>query len=219
MQSTQQHLNYMKNKSGTLFIIAAPSGAGKTSLIKSLLSEVKDIDLSISYTTRKPREGEKDGEAYYFIDEDKFKKLINENYFLEYAKVFDHYYGTPKDWVEQEMDKGRNFILEIDWQGAQQIKSRLRSSVGIFILPPSYQSLRERLLNRQNDELDTIERRMDAAKEEISHYKEFDYIVINDDFEQALDEIKAIINATNLGSCRQSDFYDDFVAQIMAQDD
>ncbi len=207
------------NKSGTLFIIAAPSGAGKTSLIKTLVSEINNIDISISYTTRKPRADEKNGEAYYFIDESEFKKLINKNYFLEYAKVFDNYYGTPKDWVEQEMLTGKNFILEIDWQGAQQVKSQLRNSVGLFILPPDYHSLRERLLSRQNDELETIERRMEAAREEISHYKEFDYIVINDNFEKALAEIEAIITATNLGCCRQSDFYDDFVAQIMAHDD
>jgi guanylate kinase len=209
----------MINKSGTLFIIAAPSGAGKTSLIKSLISEIKNIDVSISYTTRKPRPDEKEGEAYYFIDESEFKNLITQNRFLEYAKVFDHYYGTSKDWVEQEMLTGKNFILEIDWQGAQQVKSQLRNSVGIFILPPDYHSLRERLVNREDDELETIQRRMDAAREEISHYKEFDYIVINDDFEQALAEIKAIITATNLGSCRQTAFYDDFVGQIMAQED
>lgn len=207
----------MENKVGTLFIIAAPSGAGKTSLIKALVSEVDNIDVSVSYTTRKPRPGEKDGEAYNFIDETEFKDLIKQNRFLEYAKVFDNYYGTSKDWVEQEILTGKNFILEIDWQGAQQIKSKLRNSVSIFILPPDYQSLRERLLNRQNDALDTIEQRMNAARDEISHYKEFDYIVINDNFEQALAEIKAIISATNLGTCRQTAFYDDFVGQIMAQ--
>jgi guanylate kinase len=209
----------MNKKSGTLFIIAAPSGAGKTSLIKSLISEVENIDVSISYTTRQPRADEVNGEAYNFIDETEFKALVNKNYFLEYARVFDNYYGTPKDWVEKEMLTGRNFILEIDWQGAQQVKSQLRNSVGIFILPPDYNTLRERLLSRQNDELDTIERRMGAACEELSHYKEFDFIVINDDFQQALAEIKAIITATNLGSCRQSGFYDNFVGQIMAQKD
>lgn len=208
----------MNNKVGTLFIIAAPSGAGKTSLIKSLVSEDNNIDVSISYTTRKPRPEEKDGEAYYFIDESEFKNLIKQNHFLEYAKVFNNYYGTPKDWVEQKMLTGKNFILEIDWQGAQQVKSKLRNSVGIFILPPDYHSLRERLLNRQKDKLETIERRMDAARKEISHYKEFDYIVINNDFELALAEIKTIITATNLGSCRQSAYYADFVDKIMVQE-
>ncbi len=209
----------MANKNGTMFIIAAPSGAGKTSLIKSLVSEVHNIDVSISYTTRKPRHDEKEGEAYFFVDENEFKKLINKNHFIEYAKVFDNYYGTAKDWVEKEMRTGRNFILEIDWQGAQQVKSKLRNSVSIFILPPDYQTLRDRLVDRQNDEMQTINRRMDAAQKEISHYKEFDYIIINDDFDQALAEIKAIITATNLGSCRQSSFYDEFIGQILAQND
>jgi len=208
----------MNNKVGTLFIIAAPSGAGKTSLIKSLVSEDNNIDVSISYTTRKPRPEEKDGEAYYFTDESEFKNLIKQNHFLEYAKVFNNYYGTPKDRVEQKMLTGKNFILEIDWQGAQQVKSKLRNSVGIFILPPDYHSLHERLLNRQKDKLETIERRMDAARKEISHYKEFDYIVINNDFELALAEIKTIITATNLGSCRQSAYYADFVDKIMVQE-
>ena len=207
----------MINKKGTLFIIAAPSGAGKTSLIRALVEDIHNIDVSISYTTRKPRHDEKDGEAYYFIDEEKFKQLINENFFLEYAKVFNHYYGTPREWVEKELETGRNFILEIDWQGARQVKSLLRGSVSIFILPPDYDSLRKRLINRQGDELETIDYRMKAAKEEISHYKEYDYIIINDAFEKAINEIKAIITATNLGSCRQSAYYDDFVSNIMAQ--
>ncbi len=209
----------MKNKTGTLFIIAAPSGAGKTSLIHALVEDIHNIDVSVSYTTRKPRQDEKDGESYFFVDEEKFKQLINKNYFLEYAKVFNHYYGTPRDWVENEMKTGRNFILEIDWQGAKQVKSQLRNSVSIFILPPDYHSLRKRLTDRQGDEQDTIDFRMQAAKEEISHFKEFDFIVINDDFKQALSELKAIITATNLRSCRQAAFYEDFVGQIMAQDD
>ncbi len=209
----------MNSKSGTLFIIAAPSGAGKTSLVKAIIEQVDNIEVSISYTTRAPRHDEKNGEAYHFIDENEFKTLIKQNRFLEHASVFDHHYGTSRDWVEKELASGKNIILEIDWQGAQQIKSQFRNSVGIFILPPDYHTLRERLLGRQNDEQETINRRMDAAREEISHYKEFDYIVINDDFEQTLTEIKTIITATNLGSCRQSVFYDDFVSQILSHVD
>ena len=209
----------IKNKSGTLFIIAAPSGAGKTSLIKSLITGENNIDVSISYTTRKPRAGEKDGEAYNFVNETVFIDLIKKDYFLEYAKVFGNYYGTPKDWVEQEMLTGKNFILEIDWQGALQIKSQIRNSVSIFVLPPSYKTLRARLTSRKKDNLEIIEQRMDAACEEISHYRDFEYIVINDDFKSAVKEIKAIITATNLGACRQSTFYDDFISQIMAQKD
>ena len=209
----------MTSKSGTLFIISAPSGAGKTSLVKALIEQTENLDVSISHTTRQPRNDEKNGEAYYFINEDEFKNLINQNRFLEYAKVFDHYYGTSRDWVEQELTSGKNFILEIDWQGARQVSSQLRNCVSIFILPPNYHSLRERLVNRHNDEPETIDFRMNAAKEEISHYKEYDYIIINDTFEQALAEIKAVITATNLGTCRQSTFYDEFVSYIMAQDD
>lgn len=209
----------MTNKSGTLFIISAPSGAGKTSLIKALLKQIENLDVSISHTTRKPRQDEKDGEAYYFIDEDEFKTMVNQNRFLEYAKVFNHYYGTSRDWVKKELTTGKNFILEIDWQGARQVSSQLRNSVSIFILPPDYHSLRDRLLNRQNDEPETIQFRMTAAKEEMSHYKEYDYIIINDNFEQALAEIKAVITATNLSTCRQSAFYDEFVGDIMAQND
>jgi len=209
----------MNNKSGTLFIIAAPSGAGKTSLVKAIVEQADNIDVSISHTTREPRHDEKNGEAYHFIDETEFKSFIKQNRFLEHAKVFDSHYGTSRDWVEQQLTAGKNIILEIDWQGAQQIKSQLRNSVGIFILPPDYQTLRERLVGRQNDDQNVINRRMSAAREEISHYKEFDYIVINDDFEQALSELKTVITATNLGSCRQSAFYTDFVGKIMAQKD
>ena len=208
----------MQNKkNGTLFIIAAPSGAGKTSLIKALVEQIENLSVSISYTTREPRPDETDGECYHFIDENRFKGLINQNCFLEYAKVFEHYYGTPRDWVEQELKAGNNIILEIDWQGAEQVNSQLRGSVSIFVLPPDYQTLKDRLVSRQNDDMETIEFRMDAAREEISHYKDFDYIVINDDFDTAVSEIEAIITASNLGKCRQSGFYDEFVAQIMAE--
>ena len=209
----------MNKKSGTLFIIAAPSGAGKTSLVKAIIEQVDNIEVSISHTTRNPRHDEKDKVAYHFTDENEFKNLIKQNEFLEYAKVFDNYYGTSRNWVEQELASGKNIILEIDWQGAQQVKSQLRGSVNIFILPPDYQTLRERLIGRQNDDPETIDRRMSAAREEVSHYKEFDYIVINDDFEQALAELKAIIKATNLASCRQSAYFDDFVSKIINQED
>lgn len=207
----------MNKKSGTLFIIAAPSGAGKTSLVKAIIEQVDNTEVSISHTTRNSRHDEIEGKAYYFTDENEFKNLINQNEFLEYAKVFDNYYGTSRKWVEQALASGKNIILEIDWQGAKQVKSSLRGSVGIFILPPDYLTLRTRLVDRQNDEQEIIDRRMSAAREEISHFKEFDYIVINDDFEQALTEIKTIISATNLGSCRQSGFYERFVDQILNQ--
>lgn len=206
-------------KSGTLFIIAAPSGAGKTSLVKALAEQSDELAVSVSHTTRQARADEENGRDYYFIDETDFKKRVNANEFLEYAKVFGNYYGTSREAVETQLASGKNIILEIDWQGAEQVKSQLRNCVSIFVLPPDYKTLRDRLISRQKDAMETIEQRMAAAENEISHYKDFDYIVINDNFETALSELKMIITATNLGTCRQSDFYDDFVGQIMAQKD
>ena len=205
--------------SGTLFIIAAPSGAGKTSLVKALSKKTNNLSISISHTTRQPREDEREGEDYFFIEEKKFIDLVKENYFLEYAKVFDNYYGTSRSLVGSEIEAGRNVILEIDWQGAKQVKSVELEIISIFILPPNYQALRERLLNRKKDNIQTIERRMSAALEEISHYKEFDFIVINDDFEQTLTKLNEIIVSPSTNLHRQSNFYDNFVSQIMAQQD
>ncbi|MEQ8427455.1 MAG: guanylate kinase [Gammaproteobacteria bacterium] len=209
----------MSYKKGSLFIISAPSGAGKTSLVKALLERFPDLSVSVSHTTRKPRTGEVDGKDYYFVDEPQFRAMINDNQFLEYARVFDNYYGTSRQQIEEDLKSGTNIILEIDWQGARQIKSLLRSAVGIFVLPPDYDALRERLANRHTDDSETVENRMQQAREEISHYKEYDYVVINDDFDDAVNELAAIVTATNLGSCRQSAYYDDFVGQMMAHED
>lgn len=209
----------MTHKKGSLFIISAPSGAGKTSLVKALLQRCHDLSVSISHTTRAPRAGEVDGKDYYFVDEPQFRKMINDNQFLEYARVFDNYYGTSRQRIEEDLKSGHNIILEIDWQGARQVKSLLRSAVGIFVLPPGYDVLRERLDNRHTDNSETVEYRMQQAREEISHYKEYDYVVINDDFDDAVSELTAIITATNLGSCRQSAYYEEFVGQMMAHAD
>ena len=209
----------MTHKKGSLFIISAPSGAGKTSLVKALLQRCDDLSVSISHTTRAPRAGEVDGKDYYFVDEPQFRKMINDNQFLEYARVFDNYYGTSRQRIEEDLKSGHNIILEIDWQGARQVKSLLRSAVGIFVLPPGYDVLRERLDNRDTDNSETVEYRMQQAREEISHYKEYDYVVINDDFDDAVSELTAIITATNLGSCRQSAYYEEFVGQMMAHAD
>ena len=205
--------------SGTLFIIAAPSGAGKTSLVKELSKKTNNLSISTSHTTRQPRKDEVEGEDYFFIEEKNFIDLIKKNFFLEYAKVFDNYYGTSRSLVESEIEAGKNVILEIDWQGAKQVKSIGLKVVGIFILPPNYQALRERLLNRNKDNIQTIERRMSAALEEISHYKEFDFIVINEDFEQTLTKLNEIMVSPNTNLHRQSNFYDNFVNQIIAQQD
>ena len=207
------------NKIGTLFIIAAPSGAGKTSLVRALLGRQEGVAVSVSHTTRPPRPGEADGEAYHFVTETEFKALIRQDHFLEYARVFDHYYGTSRERVLATLAAGTSLILEIDWQGARQVAARQADCVSIFILPPDYASLRQRLLQREKDPLETIERRMYAAREQLAHYKEFDYIVVNDEFERALGEIMAIMTAANLGRRRQLAYYDDFVAKIIAQQD
>ncbi len=208
----------MSHKSGTLFMVSAPSGAGKTSLVKALVEQVDNLSVSISHTTRKPRIGEVNGEAYHFVDEAEFKQMIKDNRFLEHARVFKHHYGTSKQHIEEDLAAGKNIILDIDWQGARQIKSLLRNSVGIFVLPPDYHSLRDRLINRHDEDMEMVEYRMQQARNEMSHYKEYDYVVINDDFDAAVVDLTAIISATNLGSCRQSAYFDQIVNEIMAEE-
>ena len=204
---------------GTLFIIAAPSGAGKTSLVKELLKKIDNLSVSTSYTTRQPRKNEVDGKDYHFIEEKKFKDLINKDIFLEYAIVFGNYYGTSHFSVKSELETGKNIILEIDWQGMRKIKSAGLTLTSIFILPPSYRTLRERLLNRNEDNIKIIDQRMSAAIEEISHYNEFEFIIINDDFEETLIKLEEIISNPMTSSCRQSAFFDNFIEQMMAQKD
>ena len=204
---------------GTLFIIAAPSGAGKTSLVKELLKKIDNLSVSTSYTTRQPRKNEVDGKEYHFIEEKKIKDLINKDFFLEYAIVFGNYYGTSHFSVKSELETGKNIILEIDWQGMRKIKSAGLTLTSIFILPPSYRTLRERLLNRNEDNIKIIDQRMSAAIEEISHYNEFEFIIINDDFEETLVKLEEIIGNPMTNSCRQSAFFDNFIEQMMVQKD
>ena len=204
---------------GTLFIIAAPSGAGKTSLVKELLKKIDNLSVSTSYTTRQPRKNEVDGKDYHFIEEKKFKDLINKDFYLEYAIVFGNYYGTSHFSVKSELETGKNIILEIDWQGMRKIKSVGLTLTSIFILPPSYRTLRERLLNRNEDNIKIIDQRMSAAIEEISHYNEFEFIIINDDFEETLVKLEEIIGNPMTNSCRQSAFFDNFIEQMMVQKD
>ncbi len=204
-----------QRKTGSLFVVSAPSGAGKTSLIQALVNDIASLKVSVSHTTRLPRANEKDDVAYHFVNETEFKDMIKQNLFLEYATVFEHYYGTSRSWVEEQHELGYDILLDIDWQGAQQIKSRFTGAVSIFILPPTYSSLYDRLAGREDDETD-IERRMQDAKNEISHCREYDFIIINDEFDQAVTELKSIIQATNLYSCRQAPFYDNFVKGLIA---
>lgn len=179
----------------SLYIVAAPSGAGKTSLVRALLDAEPGVVVSVSHTTRAMRPGEQDGVHYNFIDIPRFEALVAEGRFLEHARVFDNYYGTSRDWVEATLASGKDVILEIDWQGARLVRQAFADAVGIFILPPSREALRERLQGRGQDSAETIERRMQEAKSEIAHYDEFDYVVVNDDFGQALAELRTILAA------------------------
>ena len=193
------------SEKGTLFIIAAPSGAGKTSLVRALLASSHNIVASISYTTRPKRPGECDGVDYHFVDRDTFRKLIQAGDFLEYAQVFDHYYGTSRTQVLEQLDKGLDVILEIDWQGAQQVRRAIANTVSIFILPPSRQALEDRLVSRKQDSEEVVKRRLQDAMTEISHYDEFDYVVVNDDFDATLNEMLAIIKSPLMGKKSLSD--------------
>ena len=178
-----------------LIVIAAPSGTGKTSLIEALLKDSTDMkfNLSISYTTRKKRINEKDGESYLFIDKKEFERMLENKDFLEHAEVFGNFYGTSKSWVEEQLKEGKNILLELDWQGAVQVKSAYPSAVTIFILPPSYKDLELRLIERDLDKKIVIEKRLAEAKKEIEQGQSFDFLVVNDEFEKALRDLKYIV--------------------------
>lgn len=178
-----------------LIVIAAPSGAGKTSLIEALVKDSTDMkfNLSISYTTRKKRINEKDGESYLFIDKKEFERMLENKDFLEHAEVFGNFYGTSKSWVEELLKEGKNILLELDWQGAVQVKSAYPSAVTIFILPPSYKDLELRLIERDLDKKVVIEKRLAEAKKEIEQGQSFDFLVVNDEFEKALRDLKYIV--------------------------
>ena len=180
---------------GTLFIISAPSGAGKTSLVAEILARMDNIQASISHTTRAARSGETDAVNYHFVSQQTFHSMVADNAFLEHAEVFGNFYGTCRQWVQETLNAGTDVILEIDWQGAEQVRQQFAQSKSIFILPPSKQALRERLNGRGQDDIEVINKRIAAATEEMSHYVEADYLVINDDFDLALEQLKGIISA------------------------
>ena len=189
---------------GNLFVVVAPSGAGKTSLVNELLKREPNIHLSISYTTRAPREGESHGREYHFVDKAAFEAMIAAGDFLEHANVYGNYYGTSKRWIERELAGDHDVLLEIDWQGAQQLRALFRHMVGIFILPPSLGELRKRLESRGKDSRETIERRMASAREDISHVLEFEYIIVNESFEEALADLRSVVRATRVSRAQQS---------------
>lgn len=178
---------------GKLFVIAAPSGAGKTSLVRALMEHVPSLHFSISYTTRKPRPNEQHSRDYFFVDHAEFERMVAAGEFLEHARVFDNYYGTSKPQVEGMLARGDNVLLEIDWQGAQQIRRALPECKSIFILPPSREALEQRLRGRNTDNDEVIARRLRDSIADMSHWNEFDYVVVNDDFKRATDELETIV--------------------------
>ncbi|MDH5784112.1 MAG: guanylate kinase [Chromatiales bacterium] len=188
-------MSEQQNNPGTLYIISAPSGAGKTSLVKALLERTGQIMVSVSNTTRGARPGEVDGKDYHFTEVETFKQMIEQGAFLEHAQVFDNFYGTSQGNVVEQLATGMDVILEIDWQGAQQVREKMPEAVSIFILPPSREELEKRLRGRGTDADDVIAKRLGEAVSEMCHYREFDYLVFNDDFNTALDELRAIVLA------------------------
>jgi guanylate kinase len=189
---------------GSLYTVSAPSGAGKTSLVTALIKATPNVKVSISHTTRSKRPGEENGVNYHFTEPQKFQTMLEEQAFLESAQVFGNYYGTSKQWVEQTLNNGDDVILEIDWQGAEQIKRLLPETIAIFILPPSRATLEERLTNRGQDDQSVISQRMAEAVSEMSHYEQGEYLVINDDFDTALADLQIILRSSRLLQNRQS---------------
>lgn len=193
----------MPEVEGLLFIVAAPSGAGKSSLVKALLEDIPDLALSISYTTRAPRPGEQNGREYHFVDQATFARMREAGEFLECAEVHGNWYGTSKAQIGRLRAAGRDVVLEIDWQGAQQVRRLFPDAIGIFILPPSLEELGRRLINRGQDSEEVIRRRLAAAAAEIGHAVEFDYAIINNDFERARGDLAAVVRASRLAMERQ----------------
>ncbi len=205
-------------KRGILLIVSAPSGAGKTTLVQALADQSDgEVVISVSHTTRPKRPDEVDGVAYHFIEEDAFRNMASNGEFLEYATVFDYHYGTSRAWVEEQLQLGKNVILEIDWQGAEQVNKFFPRSVSIFVLPPSYETLEQRLRGRGNDDEKVIARRMQDALNEISHYRGYDYVVVNDSFDEALGHMQAIVHSSRHSLVYQSEFYDRFVSKLTEQ--
>ena len=206
----------MTHRTGTLYIISAPSGAGKSSLVKALTDADEQIRISVSHTTRAMRPGETDGVNYHFVDRAEFVRLVEHGDFLEQAEVFGNLYGTSQSRLQQTLDEGHDLILEIDWQGAEQVRRQMPEARSIFILPPSQQALRQRLTNRGQDSDAIIEGRMREAVSEMSHYVEYDFLIINDDFAHALDDLKAIFRANRLQQRPQQQHFTQLLSELLA---
>ena len=200
--------------SGTLFIVSSPSGGGKTSLVKALLEAEPEVRLSISHTTRPPRAGEVDGRDYHFISLDAFQRMLNAGEFLESAEIYGNRYGTSQKWIEGERAAGRDVLLEIDWQGAQQVRKLIREVVSIFILPPSLEILEARLKGRAQDTSAAVARRLAAAREEISHAAEYNYVIINEVFDRAALDLRSIVRAERLKLPRQVARHGDLINRM-----
>ena len=200
--------------SGNLFIVSAPSGAGKTSLVGALLAATPGIALSISYTTRPPRAGEVNGKDYHFVSRDTFLEMAGHGDFLESAEIYGNLYGTSQTWIQAEIDAGRDILLEIDWQGASQVRRLFPTAISIFILPPSIEILEQRLHGRGKDSPEVIARRMRAAREEISHVAEFDYVIINDKLDEAVRQLQAVVLAEDVRRPRQLARHQELIHQL-----
>ena len=201
---------------GTLYIISAASGAGKTTLVNAVLQQVDDLEVSVSHTTRAPREGEVDGVNYHFVDKHRFEEMVEASEFIEYATVFGNMYGTSRQHIQEQLLKGKDVILEIDWQGARQIRQLMPDCRSVFIVPPSTEELRQRLTSRGTDDEDIIARRMQEAISEMSHYVEFDYLVINDDFDEARENLTAIIRGNRMLHALQQQKHADLLARLLS---
>ena len=200
---------------GNLFIVAAPSGAGKTTLVRLLLENDSQIGVSISHTTRHPRQGEENGREYHFVDVPAFLEMVDRGGFLEWAEVHGNYYGTSKQWIASEMAAGRDVLLEIDWQGAQQVRKVFPEAIGIFVLPPSMPVLEARLSGRGTDSAEVIARRIAAARDEMRHVDEFDYVIINDDLQQASRDLQSVISACRLRYTNQRQRHTSLFASLL----
>ena len=197
-------MNDSNKKKGVMLVLSSPSGAGKSSICKSLMSLDTNLSLSISTTTRKKRPNENSGEDYFFVSTEKFKEMLSNNHFLEHATVFDNYYGTDKSLVEKKINNGEDLIFDIDWQGAQQLREKMREDiVSIFILPPNKKELERRLKSRGQDSAEVVKKRMDGASAEITHWAEYDYVVINEDLNQSVKAVLVILKAERMKRTRQ----------------